>query len=327
MNINEIAQLAGVSRATVSRYLNDGYVSEEKKEAIRLVIEKTGYEPSSQAQNLRRQVTKLIGVIIPRLQSESIGRMVDGISDVLSAQGYKMLLANTRNDVKEELKYLKLFKKNQVDGVLFIGTIFTKAHFQAMRELEVPIVVLGQQMEQFSCVYQDDYQAAKSAATELLRGGNNIGYIGVTTKDIAAGSERRRGFTDVMNQQSGKGITAMLEGDFDVKSGHDKAQMLMRNFPKTDSIFCATDSIAVGALKYLKDHGISVPQQVQLIGFGDTVTGKVVSPTLTTIHFYYKTSGKEAARLLLEILETGEDHKKALKMGFELKSNGSTRKE
>ena len=98
MNINEIAKLAGVSRATVSRYLNDGYVSEEKRKVIKEVIEQTGYQPSAQAQSLRKQVTGLIGVIIPRIQSESVSRMVAGISRVLSESGYQLLLANTQNN-------------------------------------------------------------------------------------------------------------------------------------------------------------------------------------------------------------------------------------
>ena len=115
MNINEIAELAGVSRATVSRYLNDGYVSEEKRAAIRKVIEETGYRPSQQARNLRSKVTKLVGVIIPEIESGSVSQMVSGISEVLSVKGYQLLLADTRNNTRAELKYLRIFEKNQVD--------------------------------------------------------------------------------------------------------------------------------------------------------------------------------------------------------------------
>ena len=86
MNINEIAELAGVSRATVSRYLNDGYVSEEKRAAIRKVIEDTSYRPSQQARNLRSKVTKLVDVIIPEIESGSVSQMVSGISEVLSVK-------------------------------------------------------------------------------------------------------------------------------------------------------------------------------------------------------------------------------------------------
>lgn len=111
MNINEIARLAGVSRATVSRYLNKGYVSEEKKEIIRKVIEETGYQPSAQAQTLRTKKTSLVGVILPKINSDTISREVAGISDVLTARGYQLILANTNNNLDEELKYLSLFKR------------------------------------------------------------------------------------------------------------------------------------------------------------------------------------------------------------------------
>ena len=104
MTINEIAEMAGVSRATVSRYLNHGYVSQEKRERIKEAIEKTGYQPSTQAQTLRTKKTKLVGVILPKISSDTVSRMVAGISDVLSKRGYQLLLANTNNDNDEELK-------------------------------------------------------------------------------------------------------------------------------------------------------------------------------------------------------------------------------
>ena len=133
MNINEIARLAGVSRATVSRYLNNGYVSSEKKEVIRRVIQETGYQPSSQAQTLRTKKTSLIGVILPKINSDTISREVTGISDILTRRGYQLILANTNNDLEEELKYLSLFKERQVDGVVFIATMFTRKHKQMLK--------------------------------------------------------------------------------------------------------------------------------------------------------------------------------------------------
>lgn len=128
MNINEIAKLAGVSRATVSRYLNNGYVSDEKKERIQEVIDRTGYKPSTQAQTLRTKKTRLIGVILPKINSDSISRMVAGISVVLKEAGYQLLLANTENREKEELEYLRLFSENHVDGIILIATIITREH-------------------------------------------------------------------------------------------------------------------------------------------------------------------------------------------------------
>lgn len=325
MNINEIARLAGVSRATVSRYLNQGYVSEEKRQIIKKVIQETGYEPSRQAQNFRRQTTGLIGVIIPRIQSESVSRMVAGISQILAGEGYQLLLANTQNDEKEELKYLKTFRNSQVDGVVLIGTIFTKEHFRLMKELEVPLVVLGQQVKNYTSVYQDDYHAAYDMAALLLKGAKKAGYIGVTTLDKAAGEGRRQGFLDARAEVNPACQVEEAEGPFSVLSGYENARKLLEKTPDLDTLFCATDDIAAGAMKYLSQAGISVPDQVQVAGFGDTAMGKVVTPEIASVHFYYKTSGMEAAKLLLEILQTGTDLKKGIQMGYEVKAYGSVR--
>ncbi len=326
MNINEIAKLAGVSRATVSRYLNDGYVSDEKKEAIKRVIEETGYEPSRQAQNLRNNVTKLIGVIIPRLQSEAVNRMVSGISEVLAAEGYQLLLANTQNQTREELKYLRIFRKNQVDGIIFIGTMFSAEHFRLMKELEVPIVVAAQEIDNYSCVYQDDYHASYDATSFLARKGANFGYIGVTQKDKAVGEAREKGFSDAL-RDAGIKVTdkCLCQTEFKVEGGYEKAKYIMEHYPETDTILCATDSIAAGALRYLHEQNIAVPDQVQLFGFGDTELGNVVTPSISSVHFHYKTTGMESARLLLEILKTDSDMGNHIKMGYKITEKSSTR--
>ena len=106
MDINGIARLAGVSRATVSRYLNDGYVSEEKRRLIKQVIDETGYVPSQQAKTLRTGKTNLVGVVIPKINSQSVSRMVAGLTSVLNESKYQMLLANTDNDTGLEVEYL-----------------------------------------------------------------------------------------------------------------------------------------------------------------------------------------------------------------------------
>lgn len=322
MTINEIAAMAGVSRATVSRYLNDGYVSEEKREQIRRVIEKTGYEPSVQAQQLRLKRTNIIGVIIPKINSDSVSRMVAGISMVLSRAGYQMLLANTNNDEKEELKYLNLFKYNQVDGVILIGTILTKAHKEKLKEMQVPVVLLGQVLPGYSCVYHDDYHAAKAMTERLTRQAKFLGFIGVTQRDVAAGKERRRGFTD------GAGTlvkTCFVDGEFSMDAGYEGCRELLRRQPDVDGIFCATDTIAAGAMMYLYEAGKRIPEDVALAGVGDSMMAKVTRPTIATVHFYYKTSGMEAAKLLLERIQNPEEAVREVKMGYQIVDGGSLR--
>lgn len=326
MNINEIARLAGVSRATVSRYLNDGYVSEEKRERIKKVIEETGYQPSSQAQMLRTKKTRLVGVILPKINSDTVSRMVAGISDVLSRSGYQLLLANTNNNLEEELKYLKVFKDNHVDGILFIGTIFTAKHKKLLRECKVPLVILGQRLEGYSCVFHDDYHASRQMTELLMEKGKIPGFIGVTTRDEAAGFSRKKGFEAALrSKEIPFGQEQMVEAGFDIASGYQKMKELLKQVPDVDSVFCATDNIAIGAMMYLKKIGKSIPKDIQLAGIGDTPQSRIVTPRLSTVHFYYKTSGMEAASMLVERMESEQAVHKELKMGYEIIKNASMR--
>ena len=143
MNISEIAKLAGVSKAAVSRYLNDGYLSEEKKQAIAKVIAETGYRPMIQAQSLRTRKTRIIGVVLPKINSFSISTILAGIESVLEKQGFQILLADSHNDPERELESLRLFAHQRVDGVILIATVLTAAHRALLRRMG-PVVVLGQ---------------------------------------------------------------------------------------------------------------------------------------------------------------------------------------
>lgn len=319
MTINEIAELAGVSRATVSRYLNQGYVSEEKRERIRKVIDETGYQPSTQAQMLRTRKTKLIGVIIPKIDSHTISRMVGGISLVLAKRGYQLLLANTENNEQEELKYLKLFRENHVDGVILTGTIFTNKHRQVLKNYQVPIVILGQHLAGYSCVYQDDFQASRELASRMLKRCSCLCYAGVTLQDEAVGRGRQEGFWTAL-REAGREMDESLvaEASFLVESGKQAAAELLQRHPEMDGLLCATDDIAVGAILYLKHQGKRVPEDIRVAGFGDTQITQIVEPNLTTVHYYYKTSGEEAARLLLDLLEADKPVYREMKMGYEV---------
>lgn len=322
MTINEIAKMAGVSRATVSRYLNDGYVSEEKKERIAGVIAETGYIPSSQAQMLRTKKTGLIGVIIPKISSDSIGRMVDGIGEELAKEGYQLLLASTNNNEREEVRYLQTFRNNYVDGVILIGTIFRKEHRKALEELEVPVVILGQQYEGYACVYQDDCHSARDVAELLTKSCRHIAYIGVTPKDKAVGAARKKGFQTAL---SSKGLEPVAEKQiaFRMEEGYQAMKQIVETIPYIDGVFCATDMIAAGALQYLREVGLE--RKVCVTGMGDSRIATILQPSLSTVHFHYKSSGREAARLLIEMLQKSEDVRKEIKMGYQIIERDSTR--
>lgn len=327
MDINQIAQMAGVSRATVSRYLNDGYVSQEKREAIRRVIEKTGYVPSSHAKTLRTGKTNLVGVIIPKINSASVSRMVAGVTHVLNEAGYQVLLANTDNDAAREVEFLHLFaEKSQVDGVILIATVLTPEHERAFDALPVPLVVLDQRTSGRTCVFQDDFSALREVSALALRGACRPAYVGVFEEDVSAGRMRREGFLAAC---ADAGVTVrtsdLAVATFTVDSGYEQAERLLRDAPDIDAIVCATDSIAYGALTCLREYGRRVPEDVSVTGVGDAEISQIVTPTLTTVHHHYKTSGAEAAKLLVETMAGSSTVPREIKMGYEVVARNSTR--
>ena len=325
MTIKEIAQLAGVSSAAVSRYLNGGYVSEGKKEQIRKVIEETGYQPSAQARMLRTKKASLVGVVVPKINSESISRITAGIESVLAEIGYQMLLAGTDNTPAKEVEYLRLFENYPVDGIILVGTIFTAGHRKFLKETKVPVVVIGQRTSHANCIYHDDYGAGKAMGQAVAGfSKKGVAYIGVTRDDKAAGAAREDGF-----------IAGLKNAAFTLESGYESALDLLESKCDIDVISCATDTIAAGAIEAIQTHlkkqiptnaadagarmrYILENTSIRVTGFGDNQMLKAVTGGIPTIHFGYKTSGIRGAELLLDSIERGEQIPIEMKLGFRL---------
>lgn len=260
----------------------------------------------------------MVGVILPKIDSNTISREVAGISDILTKKGYQLILANTNNSVEEELKYLSLFRDNQVDGVIFIATILTKQHREMMKGFKVPIVLLGQQLDGYPCIFQDDYKAAVNLTEQMVKTGKKFGYITVTDKDEAVGRQRKSGVEKVLGENQITLESGCVKcGNFTLESGYEKAKELFTEHPDVDTLICATDTMAVGAANWLKENGYQIPQQVQIAGMGDSFLGKIIEPKLTTVHFFYKTSGMESAKVLVDLIESKETSSvhKEIKMG------------
>ena len=327
MNIAEIAKLAGVSPSAVSRYLNQGYLSQEKKEAIRRVIKETGYRPLAQAQALRTRKTRTIGIILPKIDSFSVSSVMAGIDSVLERKGFQLLLADTHNDPAKELEYLELLDDQRVDGVILIGTVFTARHIAALKKGRTPIVVVGQQLPGVSCVYHDDYHAFYDMTRLMIdKGCRRLGFIGALPQDRAVGQERSRAYCDAvrdagLEEQAGH----MAVADFTIRSGREKARELLEACGPLDALVCATDNMAAGALQYLKSQGIRVPEDIRVTGQGGADLCEVTTPSLTTIRYFYEDSGANAASLLLERLKDPETPAKEIKLGYAIVENESTR--
>ena len=337
MTIKEIAKLAGVSSAAVSRYLNGGYVSEEKKEQIKKVIEETGYQPSAQARMLRTKKACLVGVVVPKINSESISRITAGVEKVLSERNYQMLLAGTDNTPAKEIEYMRLFENYPVDGIILVGTMITAEHRRFLKESKVPVVVIGQHTKFANCIYHDDYGAGEAMGRAVAaKSKKEIAYIGVSREDKAAGAAREDGFRAGLKSM-GKELKEenYKVSEFTTESGYEKVLELLNKRHDIDIISCATDTIAAGAIEAIHAYvGSQLPKNVedtgsrfryilentsiQVTGFGDNQLLKAVTGGIPTVHFGYKTSGIRGAELLLDIIERGENIPVEVKLGYRL---------
>lgn len=328
MNIIEIAKLSGVSKSTISRYLNDGYVSAENRVKIQDVIKSTGYMPLRQAKTLRTKKTNLIGVIVPKISTETTSRVIEGISDEISKCGYDLLITNTNLNINKEMEYLNILK-NQVDGIILMATKLTDKHIKIMEEINVPIVVVSQNIKEYPSVYYDDYNASKDIVKQLLiKGYRKIAFIGVYEDDIAVGYERKRGYIDTLVENEIKLNEKLIQiGDFSMESGYELCKKLMEGNEKPDAIFAATDNIAVGAMEYLVEAGYKIPDDIGIWSIGDSKISRVVTPKLNTVHYYYKTSGKNSGEIIMSLInnnvKSSKNVDKKIKLGYRLITRNS----
>ena len=321
MTIAQIAQRAGVSKTAVSHYLNNGYVSEEKKARIRAVIDETGYIPSRRAQDLRRGHSRTIGVVLPKIDSEPIGRVVAGISDVLERKDFQLLLANTGGQVSRELCYLDYFQNDQVDGILFIADRLTPRHRSAIAQGAVPVVVIGQKAEYASCVYHDEYASTRELTALLLRDGRE--RIAMLTHH-SIGGQYAWGFRDAVQTRGIGDSPCILHTGMGIEDGYAACQTLLEQQPEVQAILCTADFTAVGVLKYLREQGKQVPEDIAVAGMGHSRLSELVAPRLTTVHYCYKTSGIEAAQMLLDILDREVDNCRQLQLPYRIVEQETT---
>lgn len=325
--IKEIAEMAKVSRSTVSRVLNDsGYVSNEARKRVEKVISETEYRPSEHAKSLRTKRTKVIGVIVPTIRTETTSRLVAGMDQELASKGYQILLANTNLDKLKEIEYVQLLKVRQVDGIIIAATNVNPELVTQLHRLEVPIVVIGQEMDNISNILFDDYHAAREITEFLIeKGHQRISFIGVDETDRAVGYLRKKAFLDVMEEKRlSIEHTWVSKGIFDIGSGYKAMeQILTTSKLLPTALFAVTDRLAIGAMQYLKEKEYRVPEDMAVVGIGASEVSEHVTPPLTTMDYQYEIAGKEAAKSLLDQLTKKDGGYKKLILSYRLLKRGS----
>ena len=326
MNISEFAKEAGVSVSAVSRYFNDGYLADDKRALIEAALDRTGYVPSYSARTVRTKVTKLVGVILPKLSSESISRVTEGISEVLGKEGFELLLVNTANDYNREISSLELFRQNRVDGVILLASVFTDLHRSVLSKMRVPVVIVGQQLKGFNCVCHNDMGAAYAMTSLMLdRGAKRPAFIGANPDDNAAGRDRRIGYEKALTDHGFVPVPEFMEiAKFNMDSGYEKAKRIFSGHKRPDCLFCATDNIAAGAMLYCRENSIAIPDDLMIGAVGDSRMGKILYTPLSSVHLHYKTAGIEGAKMLLSEMKDSSEVKRILQLEYDIIERAST---
>ncbi|WP_145407840.1 LacI family DNA-binding transcriptional regulator [Paenibacillus xylanexedens] len=303
--IGDIAKLAGVAKSTVSRYLNGGSISEITKRRVERIINETGYVPNTFAQSLKAKIPNIIGTIVPRLDSFASSQILMGIDEKLRELNYQMLISNTSQDLEREMESIYSYYNQKVAGIILLATQISDAHLAAFEEVKLPVIIVGQQHDNiYSVIHNDEAAAYELGQYVLEKGHRKIAYLGVNEKDIAVGIKRKEGFKRAVEEKEDCNVR-YYETSFLMEDAVEVACNIIENFDPS-ILVCATDNIALGALKAAHVKGVSVPSDLSITGFGGYDVTEIIHPALTTVKFFYKDAGRVAADSLIK-LATGSE--------------------
>lgn len=278
--LGDVAALAGVSPTTVSRVLNNrGYISEATRAKVYDAMKQIGYRPNAIARSLQGQKSQLIGLIFPSVANPFYGEMAYRIESHLADHGYKTILCNSNDHPESEQRYLDMLLANQVDGVI------TGAHSHVVENFPhfgAPLVTIDRvdtgKAPNVSC---DNFDGAYRATRLLIEtGATHIAHI---TSTLSPTNKRQQGYLTALAEA---GLTPyLLELGFTTPHAttREKIESYLQENPQVTAIFASNDLYAAAVLDYARDRGMTVPEQLQVIGFDGTEAVRSLLPHLTTV--------------------------------------------
>ena len=305
--IKDVAKQAGVSVTTVSRVLNgEKYVKDDLKDRVRHAIDALGYTPSHIARSLVRKKTNLIGVIIPDVTSSFYSTILSNIEQTASNNEYNLLVCNIIEDNDKELKYLNVFKEMRVDGIIIMHEKLDDALRDMINKLDIPIIFSSVKPvdQKFTSVIIDDYAASYDATQYLIElGHERIGFIGGDMRDVTSGQNRYIGFCHALADSFVPLVDKYVRfGDYKTPSGYELIQELLAIEPRPTAVFAVSDDMAVGAMNGIRDQGLSVPEDISIIGFDGSQLTELVRPRLTSMEQPIQEMGKVTVEVLIEMI-------------------------
>jgi LacI family transcriptional regulator len=304
LTIRDIARLAGVSAATVSRVLNaDSRVSAAKRGAVMAVIEQVGYQPSVVAQWLARGTSRAFGVVTEDLASEFFGQALKGIEEGLRNSGYHPIFASGAEPPEADAA-IDLLLRNRISAMIAVGCFRGGARLWELAR-KLPFVNVGPPIAGLEerCAVADNLNGAYEATRHLIAlGHRRIVHIAGPANHQHS-EERVRGFQKALQEARLKSdVRLMVEGDFSAASGARAIESLLRRRVAFTAVFAANDPMAYGAMHTLFVRGLRVPRDVSIVGFDDRPQSAFTTPALTTVRQPEFEMGAAAAAALLREL-------------------------
>ncbi|WP_407313328.1 LacI family DNA-binding transcriptional regulator [Desulfosporosinus sp. SB140] len=327
--IRDVARLAGVSVATVSRVINQkDLVNPETAGQVLKAIEQLQYVPNAVARGLAGKRMGIIALILPDILNPFFPALARGVEDVAHKQGLTVILGNSDDLGLKESSYIKVLKKKYVDGFIFASNTIREEDVIALRREGIPIVLLDRGLTTTACpiIRSNNREGAKLAVQHLLdQGCQRIAHIYGPQEFITA-RERLLGYEDIIGESQGFSPSLMVPGHFDIESGRKGVAQLLARHPDIDGIFAGNDLMAVGALKALHERGIRVPEQVKVCGFDGIGLTEITEPELTTVAQPIYEMGGLATRILLDEIESGISENTIMELDVTLVSRKSTQR-
>jgi DNA-binding LacI/PurR family transcriptional regulator len=283
-HIGDIAKLAGVSPATVSRVMSGVRpVSEEFRERVLAAAKLFEYQPSQLARNLRRGQTDFVGVIVSDIENPHFATMVRAIEAALYARGKRVLLCNSAEDSDKQASYLDVMAAERVMGVVISPTAGGDSAVTRLMDLGIPTVAFDRPLsDPRADTVTVNNTAAVALGTQLLidAGRSQIGFVG-GRPDVWTADQRLEGYRATMEHAC---INATHEaGDFTVEGGRIATDVLLQGHPELDGLVVANDQMTVGALQAIRARSRQVPSEIALVAFDDPPWASLVDPPLTTL--------------------------------------------
>ena len=323
MTIADIAKKLNTTSATVSRALNNHpAISDKTKKSVLRLAEKMNYRRNNVASSLRLGQTGLIGVIVPSAEINFFGSVVHGIESIANQNGYNVLIYQSNESWEHEQKGIETFLNARVDGIMvsMAKETIDYTHFLNAKKAKVPIVFFDRANDalQIDSVVIDDHKGAYIATQHLIEQGyKRIAHIS-GPQHISIFKARLEGYKAALKANGIKFDKSLLvHGDVSIDAGKKAIQQLLKLSKPADAVFAVEDFTALGAIKELKEHKISIPKDFGVIGFANESFGEHITPSLSTIDQQTVKMGRESFALMIKLIEnkgnkTNQVHKTVL---------------